>query len=181
MKKRQISEIGTTSLQGTKATSPKHPLLGGSTVLHILHACPRHPYTLTSVHRYVLHGFSIGVHEIYGFVNTSLSLDTVCTVLYITITWVYFPFVSKLSICKAFVPLFALHYKLQTLWSVCKDDVSKLNIPYENIKAFVHWFANSLLAHKSYNYNLGLLSIICKQLSYLCKAFVPLFALHYKL
>ena len=33
MKKRQTSEIGTTSLQGTKAISPKRPLLGGSTVL----------------------------------------------------------------------------------------------------------------------------------------------------
>ena len=34
MKKRQTSEIGTTSLQGTKAISPRCPYLGGSTVHH---------------------------------------------------------------------------------------------------------------------------------------------------
>ena len=33
MKKRRTSEIGTTSLQGTKAISPKRPFLRGSTVL----------------------------------------------------------------------------------------------------------------------------------------------------
>ena len=32
VKLHQTSEIGTTSLQGTKAISPKRPLLGGSTV-----------------------------------------------------------------------------------------------------------------------------------------------------